>query len=127
MHGISWDLVELKLPIRTKKRPVKQTPRRFVREVMSKIKVDIKRLIRNKINRLVRYIKWLANIVPVIKRKGTLKVYIDFINLNVATLKDEYPMPEAEMLSESRTRFNNISLLDGYSNYNQTFIAKEDL
>lgn len=46
--GLSKDLVELKLPIRSGNRPIKQTHRRFVPEIMSKIKAEIKRLLRSK-------------------------------------------------------------------------------
>lgn len=36
--GLNRDLVELKLPIKPRKKPIKQTPRRFAPEVLSKIK-----------------------------------------------------------------------------------------
>lgn len=60
--------MELRLPIRPNKRPVKQMPRRFAPEVMSKIKEEIKRLLRKKFIRTDQYVKWLANIVLVIKK-----------------------------------------------------------
>lgn len=47
MSGLSRELVEFKLPIEPDKKLVKQTPRRFTPEVMSKIKVKIERLLRN--------------------------------------------------------------------------------
>ena len=34
--------------------------------------------------------------MPVIKKNGTLRVCIDFRDLNAATPKDEYAMPVAE-------------------------------
>lgn len=94
----SRNLVYLKLPIRPDKKPTKQTPQRLAPEIMSKIKVKIKRLLRNKFIRPSRYVKWIANIVPVIKKNNTFGACIDFRDLNVATLKDEYQMPVAEML-----------------------------
>ncbi|XP_027359296.1 uncharacterized protein LOC113867964 [Abrus precatorius] len=48
-----------------------------------------------------RYVDWISNIVPVIKKNGSLRVCIDFRNLNTATPKDEYPMPIADMLVDS--------------------------
>ena len=41
-------------------------------------------------------------------------------------LLDEYLMPVAEMLVDSATRFEYLSMLDGYPGYNQIFIAEED-
>ncbi|XP_050888197.1 uncharacterized protein LOC127093327 [Lathyrus oleraceus] len=43
-----------------------------------------------------------------------------------ATPKDEYPMPMAEMLVDSAAGYEYLSMLDGYSGYNQIFIAEED-
>lgn len=94
---------------------------------MSKIKEEIKRLLKSKFMRTRRCVKWLTNIVPVIKKNGTLGVCIDFIYLNVATPKDEYPMLIAEMLIDSAMGFEFQSMLDGYSRYNQIFIAEEDV
>lgn len=91
--GLSRELVELKLAIEPGKNPIKQTPRRFAPEIPSNIKEEIKRLMRCKFIRTTRYINWIANIVPVIKKNGTLRVCIHFRDLNVATPKDEYPMP----------------------------------
>src|SRR6266487_174365 len=94
---------------------------------MSKIKGEIERLLKSKFIRTTRYVQWLANIVPVIKKNGTLRVYIDFRDLNNATPKDEYPMPVAEMLIDSAVGFEYLSMLDGYSGYNQIFIAEKDI
>lgn len=70
---------------------MKKLPRRFTPEIMSKIKEEIKRLLRSKFIRITRYVKWLANIVSAIKKNGTLRVCIDFRDINDATSKDEYP------------------------------------
>src|SRR6266487_1869175 len=94
---------------------------------MSKIKGEIERLLKSKFIRTTRYVQWLANIVPVIKKNGSLRICIDFRDLNNATPKDEYPMPVAEMLIDSVAGFEYLSMLDGYSGYNQIFIAEEDI
>jgi hypothetical protein len=48
-----------------------------------------------------QYVDWLANVVPIKKKNGTIRVCINFRDLNLATPKDEYPMPVAEMLVDS--------------------------
>lgn len=58
MLGLSQDMVELKLPIWPGKKPMKQLPRRFGLEIMSKIKEEIERLLRSKFIRIARYVKW---------------------------------------------------------------------
>ncbi|PNX98554.1 hypothetical protein L195_g021804 [Trifolium pratense] len=109
MPGLSRDLVEHRLPLLPDKKPVKQLPRRFAPEIMSKIKTEIERLSKCKFIKTARYVEWMANIVPVIKKNGTLRVCIDFRDLNNATPKDEYPMPVAEMLIDSATGFEYLS------------------
>ena len=121
------ELVELKLPIKPSKKPIKQTPRRFAPEILSKIKEDIERLMRFKFICTTMNVDWIANIVLVIKKNGTLRVCIDFRDLNVATPKDEYPMPVTEMLVDSSAGHEYLSMLDKYSGYNQIFIADEDV
>lgn len=51
------DLVELKLAIKFGKRLVKQTPRQFAPEIMSKLKEEIERLLKRKFIRTSRYVK----------------------------------------------------------------------
>jgi len=127
MSGLSWEMVELKLPIRPDKKPVKQIPRRFAPQILSKIKEEIERLLKSKFIKTARYVDWLENIVLVKKKNGTIRVCIDFRDLNLATPKDEYPMPVAEMLVDSAAGFEYLSMLDGYSGYNQIFIAEDDV
>jgi len=127
MSDLSRDVVELKLPIRPNKKPVKQTPRRFAPQIQSKIKEETERLLKCGFIRTARYVDWLANIVHVVKKIGTLRVCIDFRDLNLATLKEEYPIPVAEMLVDSAAGFEYLSMLDGYFGYNQIYIAEEDV
>lgn len=94
---------------------------------MLKIKEEIERLLRSKFIRKVRYIEWLANIIPVIKKNGTLRVCINFKDLNNVKPKDEYPMSVAEMLVDSFICHEYLSMLDGYSDYNKIFIDEKDV
>lgn len=68
MPGLDRSVVEHRLPIHPGKKPVKQHPRRFAPNVTSKIKQEIERLLKSCFIRTTRYVEWLANIVPVIKK-----------------------------------------------------------
>lgn len=96
-------------------------------EILLKIKEEIKWLMSCKFIRTTGYVDWIDNIVHVIKKNGTLRVYNDFRDLNVATPKDEYPMSMVEMLVNSVAGFEYLSMLDKYSGYNQIFISDEDV
>nr|KYP55434.1 Transposon Ty3-G Gag-Pol polyprotein [Cajanus cajan] len=127
MPGLDRELVEHRLPTVPGKRPVKQNPRRFAPEVVEKIKEEIERLLKAKFIRTSRYVEWVSNIVPVTKKNGKLRVCIDFRDLNKATPKDEYPMPIAENMIDAAAGNEIMSLLDGYSGYNQIYIAANDV
>jgi len=54
MPGLKREVVELKLPIRPDKKPVKPIPRRFAPQILSKIKEEIERLLKSKFIRTSR-------------------------------------------------------------------------
>ncbi|KAL1295096.1 hypothetical protein AAHE18_19G186500 [Arachis hypogaea] len=78
MPGLDRSLVEHRLASKSNARTVKQTPRRFALEINEKIKEEIERLIKAKFIRTARYVEWVSNIVPVMKKNGMLRVRIDF-------------------------------------------------
>jgi hypothetical protein len=61
------------------------------------------------------------------RNTGKIQVWIDFHNLNKATLKDGYPIPIANMLINNASGHRVISFLDGNAGYNQNFMAEEDM
>ncbi|GKV35610.1 hypothetical protein SLEP1_g43856 [Rubroshorea leprosula] len=127
MPGLNRELVKHRLPINKGYKPYKQPPRRMSPEVILKVKEEVERLHKVGFIRTTRYSEWLSNIVPVVKKNGKLRVCIDFWNLNLATPKDEYPMPVADLLVDGVARHRILSFMDGHSGYNQVFIAEEDI
>ncbi|XP_072090484.1 uncharacterized protein [Arachis hypogaea] len=113
MPGLDRSLVEHRLALKPNARPVKQTPRRFAPEINMKIKEEIERLIKAKFIRTTRYVEWVSNIVPVMKKNGKLR--------------DEYFMPIVDILIDYAAGNEILSFMDGYSRYNQIFIAEDDV
>jgi hypothetical protein len=107
-------LVEHRLLIKTGFEPYQQAPRRMALDIILKFKEEIERLVAANFIRPAKYVEWLSNIVPVMKKNGKLRICVDFRNLNNATPKDEYPMPMANLL------------VNGVAGY-QIFIAEEDV
>ena len=68
MHGLSRDLVEHHLPIKSGFRPYKQPVRRFNHIIYDKIKAEINRLLDAGFIQSCRYTDWISNIVPVEKK-----------------------------------------------------------
>ena len=60
------------------------------------VKKEFNELLAAKIIFPIRHITWVANLVPVRKKLGDIRICIDFRNLNRASLKDNYPVPAME-------------------------------
>jgi hypothetical protein len=73
-----------------------------------------------------RYAKWISSIVPVQKKDGQWRIYMDFSNLNRGTPKDEYPMPVVETLINAAAGNKILCFMDVNASYNQIFMAPED-
>jgi hypothetical protein len=128
MPGFSRELVEHRLPTKPRFRPYRQPPRNFNPILYGYIKEEIDRLLRAKFIQPCRYAEWVSNIVPVEKKNtDKIRVCVDFRDLNRATPKDEYPMPNADMLINNASGNRIISFLDGNAGYNQIFMATEDI
>ncbi|KAM1758776.1 hypothetical protein ACFX11_007869 [Malus domestica] len=127
MLGLDRTLVEHELRIKPGCKPFRQPPRRFSTEVQLGIKDELVRLLKAGFIRTARYVEWLANIVPVLKKNGALRICIDFRNLNLATPKDEYTMPISDLLIDAAANHAILSFMDGHAGYNQIFIAEADV
>ena len=75
---------------------------------------------------VVLYPKWLANVVSVPKKDDKVRVCVDFRDLNKASPKDDFPLPHIDVLVDSTTGHAMLSLMDGFSSYNQIMMALED-
>ena len=62
-----------------------------------------------------------------IRKKGKLRVCINFRDLNKATPIDGYPMPIADMLVDAAAVHQVISFMDDNAGYNQIFMDEEDI
>jgi hypothetical protein len=51
---------------------------------------------------------------------------VDFRNLNMCSLKDNYPFPNMDHILRKVVGAHIISMLDGYSGYNQITVLEED-
>ena len=127
MPGLSRELIEHRLPIKSGFRPYKQPARKFNPAIYDRIKEEIGRLLKANFIRPCNYAEWISNIVPVEKKgSGKIRACIDLRDLNRATPKDEYPMPIADMIINDASGHRVISFLDGNAGYNQIFMAEED-
>jgi hypothetical protein len=90
------------------------------------IEKKVKKLFDAKIIVSLRFSKWLANLVPVRKKSGEIRLCVDFRNLNQVSLKDNYPLPKMDHILQRVVGSQRMSMLDGYSGYNQVDVHPED-
>ena len=76
---------------------------------------------------MVEYPKWLANVVPVPKKDGKVRICVDFRDLNKSSPKDDFPIPHIDLLVDSTTGHSMLSFMDGFLGYNQILMALEDM
>ena len=75
---------------------------------------------------MVNYPEWLANIVPVAKKDGRVRMCVDYKDLNKASSKDDFPLPHIDVLIDSATASAMYSFMDGFTGYNQIMMALVD-
>ncbi|CAL9012292.1 unnamed protein product [Prunus brigantina] len=126
MPGLNPNLVSHTLNIELGTKLVVQPRRNFHPEVEKQIKVEIEKLLAVGFIKPIKHPTWLANIVPVKKKTGVIRVCIDYRDLNRACPKDEFPLPNMDILIDSTSGQGMLSFMDGFSGYNQIKMSPKD-
>ena len=104
MPGLSTKIVEHQLPMRLECRPVQQKLRRVKPKMLLKIKDEVKKQLDAGFLELAKYPKWAANIVPIPKKDGKVRICVDYRDLNQASPKDNFPLPHNDTLVDNTTK-----------------------
>src|ERR1044072_6208721 len=127
MPSLDTSIVEHHLPLKLECSPVKQRLRRLHPDMADKIKKEVQKQLDAGFLFTSEYPQWLANIVPVSKKDGKVRMCVDYWDLNKASPKDDFPLRHIDMLVDSTAKFNVFSFMDGFSGYNQIRMAPEDM
>ena len=65
------------------------------------VKEEIEKQLSVRFLSVVEYPEWLANVIPVPKKDGNVRVCVDFRDLNKVSPKDDFPFPHINMLVDS--------------------------
>lgn len=98
-------------PFRKKQRPINPTLRPKMQEELTKL--SDARIIKQ-----LRHSSWMSNLVPIRKKNGDLRLCVDFRNLNVASLKDNYMLPNIEAMLQNVIGYELISMMGEFFGYN---------
>jgi hypothetical protein len=120
------NVIEHKIPLKEEAKPFRQKLRQINPMLLPIMEREVKKLLDAQIIVPLRYSKWVANLVPVRKKNGEIRLCVDFRNLNRSSKKDNYPLPKMEHILQRVTGASKISMIDGFSGYNQIFVLPKD-
>lgn len=89
MPGLDTDIVEHKLSLQPDCPPVKQKLRRTRPDMALKIREEVKRQFDVGFLAVAKYPQWVANILPVPKKDGKVRMCVDYRDQNKAIPKDD--------------------------------------
>ena len=91
-RSVSRDIIEHKLDIDPSIRPKKQKLRKMSDDKVTSVKEEVQRMLDARVIREVKYPTWLSNTVLVKKKNENWRMCINFIDLNKAWPKDDFPL-----------------------------------
>jgi len=106
--------------------PIKQKPRKIPFHVSLLVKKEIEKLLEVGFISPINYSEWMANVVLMKKPIGEIRVCKNFRDINKACPKDDFPLPNIDMITDSLVGYEMLSFMDGFSRYNQIKIKKSD-
>ena len=87
-------------------------------DVALKIKEEVQKQIAAGFIRVSIYPEWVANVVPVSKKDGRVRMCVDYRDLNKASPKDDFPLPHIDIIVDNTTNHALLSFMGGYAGYN---------
>jgi hypothetical protein len=124
--GISPLVIVHKLNVDPKFKPMQQRQRGYSAE-KSKVAVEeVKKLCEVGFIKEVQYSTWLSNVVLVKKSNWKWRMCVDFMNLNKACLKYNFPLPHIDLLINSTFKHELLSFMDAFLSYNQISMHEFD-
>ena len=66
----------------------------------------------------IAYLDLVANIVPILKKDGKVRMCVDYRDLNWANPKENFPLPHIDTLIDNTAINMFFSFMDEFSSYN---------
>ena len=124
LKAYDTSIIQHKIPVKDNQKPFRQKLRRINLVLLPLIEKKVKRMYDAQIMAPIRYSDWVSNLVPTRNKTGEIGLCVDFRNLNKVSLKDNYFLPKMDQILQRVVGSLKISLLDGFSSYNQILVQK---
>ena len=99
----------------------------FHTKIEEQIVKEVQKLLAASFIKPIQHLRWLSNIMLMKKKNGQIRCCVDFRNFNQVYLKDEFPLPNIDLLIDSIAGNAIFSFMDGFSGYNQIQMAPRDV
>lgn len=112
-------IIQHKIPLKPNTNPFKYKLRHVNPILLPIIEKEVKKLLNEKIIVPFRFYDWVANLVLVRKENREIRLCVDFRNFNRCYLNDDYPLLKMDHIMQKVVGAKRISMIDGFSGYNQ--------
>ena len=126
MSSLDPSFVMHNLPLKEGAKPIKQRPRKMHPSKTLLVKKEIEKYLNVGFIEPIDYSEWMANIVLVTKTTREIRICTNFHDINNACTKDDFPMPNIDMIVDSIASHDTLSFMDGFSRYNPILINPID-
>jgi hypothetical protein len=126
MPGIDPHIVEHEIRTYPDAKPVRLRLRDVNPRKDPSIKVEVEKLLNAEFIYLVPLTEWVSNPVLMNKKQGTIRMCMEFCNLNKACPKDNFPMPFIDQILDECAGSEIFSFMDGFSSYKLIHIKPKD-
>ena len=103
MPGLDPGLVAHTLNVDPEAKPMAQPAKIFHTKIEGQIVKEVQKLLATGFIKPIQHLCWLSNIVPVKKMNGQIRYCVNFRNLNRVYPKDEFSLPNMDLLIDSTT------------------------
>lgn len=126
MIGISKDIITHKLNVDPLFRPIHQKRSKFAPDRNLIIQEEVERLLKAKMTKKVKFVRWLANVAVAQNTNGKCSVCVDLIDLNKAFPKDQFPLPYTHSLVDSTVGHEILTFMDASAGFQQIQMERSD-
>jgi len=126
LRGFDPNIRQHDIPIKEGAKVVRQKQRPVNSTLEATIRKEVEKLINSHIIFPVKYFEWVLNLVPVQKKTCQIRLCVDFQALNRASVNGKFLLPNMELILQQVAESKMVSLLDGFSGYNQIKFKRID-
>jgi len=124
--GLDPEMVLHHLPLLPNAKKVKQKLIKMHPQIALLVKVELKKLLDVRFIHPIDYARWISNLFLVTKLTSSIKIYTSFRDLNKACPKDDFSLPNIDIIVDLMVGYEMLSLMDRFLGYNYIIIATED-